>query len=251
MNEQALKEFLYKMADDTLIIGHRNSEWTGMGPILEEDIAFSSMAQDQIGQSLALFTLLHQLGEQEPDTVAFMRNANQFHNCILTELPNQEYDFSIVRHFLYTTSATLRWDMCTHSSYEPLAQLAKKVKGELRYHSLHARTWIQQLGSATEESISRLQRSLELAMPYALGIFEESPFEKELVAQHIFEGEKRLMEKWLSAIEEVLGKTQLVIPDLKLIQPVLGGRKGQHSEHLQPLLDEMSEVFRTEPGAEW
>ena len=81
MNTTAIKELLYKMADDLLIIGHRNSEWTGLGPILEEDIAFSSMAQDKIGQSQALFQLLHELGEQEPDTVAFTRNAKQFHNA--------------------------------------------------------------------------------------------------------------------------------------------------------------------------
>jgi ring-1,2-phenylacetyl-CoA epoxidase subunit PaaC len=83
----AVKELLYKMADDLLIIGHRNSEWTGLGPILEEDISFSSMAQDKIGQSQALFVLLNDLGEQEPDTVAFTRNASQFHNSQLVELP--------------------------------------------------------------------------------------------------------------------------------------------------------------------
>lgn len=90
MNTQAIKELLYKMADDLLIIGHRNSEWTGLGPILEEDISFSSMAQDKIGQSQAIFQLLHELGEQEPDTVAFMRGAAQFHNAQFLELPNGE-----------------------------------------------------------------------------------------------------------------------------------------------------------------
>ncbi|MFZ6009767.1 MAG: Phenylacetic acid catabolic protein, partial [Bacteroidota bacterium] len=83
MNELALKELLYKMADDLLILGHRHSEWTGFGPLLEEDIAFSSMAQDKIGQSYALFQLLNQLGELEPDTIAFTRHADEFKNCIL------------------------------------------------------------------------------------------------------------------------------------------------------------------------
>ena len=83
MKNLSIKELLYKMADDQLILGHRNSEWTGFGPLLEEDIAFSSMAQDKVGHSLALYTILHQLGESEPDTVAFTRNANQFHNSIL------------------------------------------------------------------------------------------------------------------------------------------------------------------------
>ena len=251
MNTIALKELLYKMADDQLILGHRNSEWTGLGPLLEEDIAFSSMAQDKIGHSLALYTLLQQLGESDPDTIAFTRNANQFHNCILVELPNQEYDFSLIRHFLFDTAEALRFESLMRSSYEPLAQLATKVRGELRYHTLHANTWIKQLGAATEESISRLQKSLDLAMPYALGIFEESPYEDELIASGVFEGEKKLKEKWLGKIQSVISQTALTLPDVKILSPVSGGRLGQHSEHLQPLLDEMSEVFRTDPGAEW
>jgi ring-1,2-phenylacetyl-CoA epoxidase subunit PaaC len=251
MNPLALKELLYKIADDQLILGHRNSEWTGMGPLLEEDIAFSSMAQDKIGQSYALYTMLHELGEQEPDTIAFTRNANQFHNCVLTELPNGEYDFSLIRHFLYDTAEILRFDMLTNSSYQPLAQLAVKVRAELRYHTLHANTWIKQLGSATEESVTRLQRSLEYALPYALGIFEESAYESELINSGIFAGEKALQEQWKIQVEKILQHTQLHLPDWQLIQPVIGGRIGKHSEHLQPLLDEMSEVFRIDPTAEW
>ncbi|MCW5912537.1 MAG: phenylacetate-CoA oxygenase subunit PaaC [Cyclobacteriaceae bacterium] len=251
MNNLALKELLYKMADDQLILGHRNSEWTGFGPLLEEDIAFSSMAQDKVGQSLALYTLLQTLGESDPDTIAFTRNASRFHNCILVELPNQEYDFSLIRHFLFDTAEALRFEALTNSAYEPLAQLARKIRGELRYHTLHANTWMKQLGSATEESITRLQKSLEAAFPYALGIFETSPYEAELIDQKIFAGEAALKEKWLARIESVIHQTQLQLPDWKTLTPVYGGREGKHSEHLQPLLDEMSEVFRIDPTAEW
>jgi ring-1,2-phenylacetyl-CoA epoxidase subunit PaaC len=251
MNESALKELLYKMADDLLIIGHRNSEWTGMGPLLEEDIAFSSMAQDKIGQSYALFQMLHELGEQTPDIVAFTRSASQFHNCVLVELPNQEYDFSLIRHFLFDTADAIRWQMLTQSTYESLAQLARKVQGELRYHTLHANTWIKQLGSATPESIGKLQHSLKEALPYALGMFEKSPFEDELIADGIFGGEEKLITAWKSKVEEILGATQLETPDWKIITPMAGGRTGKHSAHLQPMLDEMSEVFKLDPTAEW
>lgn len=251
MNQQALKELLYKIADDQLILGHRNSEWTGFGPLLEEDIAFSSMAQDKIGQSYAIYQMLEKLGEPAPDTVAFLRSANQFHNCILVELPNGEYDFSLIRHFLYDTAEAIRFEMLSHSSFEPLAELARKIRGELRYHTLHANTWIKQLGTATDESISRLQQSLELALPYSLGIFEESPFEKELIADGIFEGEEKLKQMWKLKVEETIGKTKLKLPEWSSMKPVLGGRTGNHSEHLQPLLDEMSEVFRIDPTTEW
>ncbi len=251
MNEQALKELLYKMADDQLILGHRNSEWTGFGPLLEEDIAFSSMAQDKVGQSQALYTILHELGEGEPDTVAFMRNAEQFHNCQLVELPNGEYDFSLIRHFLFDTAEAIRFEMLSNSSYEPLAQLAKKIKGELRYHTMHANIWIKQLGAATEESIGKLQQSLETALPYALGIFEPSPYEQELISEGIFEGEVELQAAWLQKVEEVISQTKLTMPDMTSLTPAFGGRVGKHTSNLQPLLDEMSEVFKIDPGAEW
>lgn len=251
MNTAALKELLYKMADDQLIMGHRNSEWTGMGPLLEEDIAFSSMAQDKIGQSLALYQLLQNLGEADPDTVAFTRNASAFHNSIFTELPNAEYDFSLVRHFLFDTAEALRFHALTTSSYEPLAQLAVKIRGELRYHTMHARTWIRQLGSATPESISRLQAALDNALPYALGMFEPSPFESDLINDKIFTGEVALMNSWIKQVEETLNGTALRLPAWDTVKPEFGGRAGQHTPHLQPLLDEMGEVFRIDPKAEW
>jgi ring-1,2-phenylacetyl-CoA epoxidase subunit PaaC len=251
MNLPALKELLYKIADDQLILGHRNSEWTGMGPLLEEDIAFSSMAQDKIGQSLALYTLLQELGEAPPDTVAFTRNASAFHNCIFVELPNGEYDFSLIRHFLYDAGLALRFEMLSTSSYQPLAELSVKIKGELKYHTMHANIWIKQLGSATEESIHRLQTSLEYALPYALGMFEESRFEQELAANGIFAGEKILLDRWKLRVQETLNQTQLQLPEWDNMESVTGGRFGKHSEHLQPLLDEMSEVFKIDPTAEW
>ena len=249
--QEPLKELIYKIADDLLILGHRNSEWTGLGPLLEEDIAFSSMAQDKIGQSYALYQMLHDLGEAHPDTIAFTRPAKQFYNCQLVELPNQEYDFSIVRHFLFDTADALRWEMLADSSHEPLALLARKIRGELRYHTMHANTWIKQLGSATEESISRLQRALDVAMPFAFGIFEPSPFEKEIIDSGIFKGEQLLKERWQARIGTVLEHTRLQLPDLRTVTPALGGRRGEHTPHLQLLLDEMGEVFRIDPTAEW
>ncbi|MFN5429807.1 MAG: Phenylacetic acid catabolic protein, partial [Cyclobacteriaceae bacterium] len=145
----------------------------------------------------------------------------------------------------------LRFELLTNSTCEPLAQVARKVRGELRYHTLHAKTWLKQLGSATEESVGRLQKSLEQAMPYALGMFEESPYENEIIEAGIFEGEKKLKELWMAKVEETISQTSLHLPDWKIVQPITGGRIGKHTEHLQPLLDEMSEVFRIDPGAEW
>lgn len=247
----ALKELLYKMADDLLILGHRNSEWTGIGPLLEEDIAFSSMAQDKIGQSLVLYQLLQQLGDPDPDTVAFARPALKFHCCQLVELPIGEYQFSLVRHFLFDHAMILRFQELCNSSFEPLAQIARKLVGEQRYHVMHANSFIKKLGSTTETGIFRMQKALEQSIPYALGIFEESPFEPELIDQGVFAGEKHLFSMWHDEINKVIDETQLKLPDLNAIDAEVGGRIGKHTEHLQPLLDEMAEVIKLDPEAEW
>ncbi|MCO4818947.1 MAG: phenylacetate-CoA oxygenase subunit PaaC [Bacteroidetes bacterium] len=246
---EAAKDLIYKMADDQLIIGHRNSEWTGLGPILEEDIAFSSMAQDKLGQSEHLYNLLHELGEADADTVAFTRNENQFHSCHLVELPIGEYDFSLIRHFLFDMAEAIRFEMLVDSSYENLAQLARKFKGEIKYHTMHANTWLQQLATGNEESKARMQNALNEAWPLALGIFEPGAAEDVLKEVNIFEGEAALEAKWLQEVTALLDKAGLSIPDG--VSPVYGGRKGQHTAHLQPLLDEMTEVYSIDPTADW
>ncbi|PCJ66923.1 MAG: phenylacetate-CoA oxygenase subunit PaaI [Bacteroidetes bacterium] len=248
---EALKELLYKIADDQLIIGHRNSEWTGLGPILEEDIAFSSMAQDKIGQSEHIYNLLHQLGEADADTVAFTRNANQFHCSQIAELPIGGYDFSLIRHFLYDFAEYLRFEALKTSNYQPLAQLAKKFFGEIKYHTMHANTWVYQLGHGNEESNGRMQESLNYSWNYALGMFENGPAEEVLIADGIFIGEEALKKKWLEVIIPLLEKSNLTIPAESTWKPVVGGRTGTHTEHLQPLLSEMTEVYTIDPSADW
>ncbi len=247
----ALKDLLYKMADDQLIIGHRNSEWTGIGPLLEEDIAFSSMAQDKIGQSEHLYNLLHQLGEADADTVAFTRNSPQFHNCTFVELPIGEYDFSLIRHLLFDYAELLRFEGLQNSSYVPLSQVSKKFYGEIKYHCMHASTWVRQLGKGNKESHDRMQEALNFSWNYALGIFEEGPAEELLISEKIFEGESALKERWLKGIRSIINDAGLELPDESSWNAIYGGRKGEHTVHLQPLLDEMTEVYSIDPSADW
>ncbi|MDQ3395722.1 MAG: phenylacetate-CoA oxygenase subunit PaaC [Bacteroidota bacterium] len=251
MKVDAIKDLLFKIADDQLILGHRNSEWTGIGPILEEDIAFSSMAQDKIGQSLAFYSELHNLGEAEPDPLAFLRPAAHFKNCHFVELPIGEYDFSLIRHFLFDHAELIRFELLGVSSYDPLALISNKIRGEIKYHVMHADVWIKKLGTASEESIQRLQAALEQSMPYAMGIFEESRYETLLKDEGVFVGEAILKERWLESINNVLNKTSLNLPDTSKIIPETGGRFGKHTPHLHDLLAEMGEVFRLDPEAEW
>lgn len=247
----AIKDLILRMADDQLILGHRNSEWTGLGPILEEDIAFSSMAQDKLGHSQALYQILHKLGADEPDKLAFTRKENEMKCCHLVEYPIGDYDFSLMRHFLFDESEALRFEMLSDSSCEELVKVARKFRGELKYHTMHAQTWIIQLGNGNEESKARMQSSLNECFPLALGIFEPSDYENELISGKIFSGEKILLEKWLLKIESVLDAANLKLPAVTNLKAAYGGRKGFHTEYLKPLLDEMTEVYSIDPGAEW
>lgn len=249
---EPLKDLLYRMADDALTIGHRNSEWTGLGPILEEDIAFSSIAQDKMGHALALYTMLEAQGEPEPDIAAFMRNEAQFRCCHLVEFPIGEYDFSLMRHLLFDMAEQARYRLLEFSTYQPLAQLAKKVRGEIKYHVFHAQTLVVKLGAhGTDESHARMQSALNECFPLALGIFEPSKYESELIESGIFAGEQALQAQWLLDITPVTEKAGLILPAIEEQTPSYGGRYGSHTEYLQPLLDEMTEVFRLDPAAEW
>ncbi|MEX2590676.1 MAG: 1,2-phenylacetyl-CoA epoxidase subunit PaaC [Chitinophagales bacterium] len=243
-------DLLYRMADDVLILGHRNSEWTGLGPVLEEDIAFSSMAQDKIGHAYALYKILHEkFGEAEPDHLAFNREEKLFKCCHLVQLPNREYDLSLMRHFLFDHAEYLRYLNLKESRFSPLAKLAVKIKGELKYHVLHGDTWVKKLGKANESSNARMQNALNELFPYALGIFEPGIDEQTLINDQVFVGEEALKAQWLEKIEAVLNAADLNLPETTEAQ--YGGRKGKHTEHLAPMLEEMTEVFRIDPSAEW
>jgi ring-1,2-phenylacetyl-CoA epoxidase subunit PaaC len=235
------------------VLGHRNSEWTGLGPVMEEDIAFSSMAQDKIGHAWALYRILHEdLGGETPDRFAFLRPAAHFKSSHLVELPNGEYDFSLVRHFLFDQAESVRYESLQDSSFEPFRQLSKKIRGELKYHTLHADAWILQLGRAGEESRYRMQQALNRTIALAAGIFEASPlYEDVLIAEKVYPGEAELYLRWQDRVYNILAKASLNLPDMEKLEPVYGGRQGFHTEYLQPLLKEMGEVFNLDAEASW
>ena len=160
--------------------------------------------------------------------------------------------FSLVRHLLFDLAEQARFEMLENSSFEPLAKVARKLKGEIKYHTFHAVTWVVQLGAkGNEESKARLQTALNEAFPLALGLFEAGEHEDELRSSGIFAGEQALREKWLEVLTPIIEKAELVLPDPATTEPVSGGRKGYHTEYLQPMLNEMTEVFRIDPSAEW
>jgi ring-1,2-phenylacetyl-CoA epoxidase subunit PaaC len=249
MESIAVKELIYSLADNLLIYGHRNSEWIGLGPLLEEDISFASIAQDKVGQSRVLYNLLHQLGEADADTVAFTRNASQFHNCILAELPCQLYEQALVRHFLFDEAQAIYFDALKGSTQPDLAAFATKFTGEIKYHTLHARAMIKRLMQGSEEANIKIKASFDALWPYCGGLFEPSPYEQELIALKVIPEAKVLQERWQANVLAFCSGLGLELEPALLGHK--GGRMGNHSEYLQPMLDEMSEVFNLDPSAQW
>lgn len=252
MNTFAVKDLLFRLADDDLIIGHRNSEWTGAGPILEEDIAFASMAQDQVGHAQAYYELLHAAGEDVPDKLAFQREPNTFLSCQFVEQPIGDYAFSLMRHFLYDHAKFVRLrNLSESSSYEELRGLAGRIAREVKYHVLHGKTWITQLGNGSDEGRLRMQTALNEAWPMAFGIFETTEYTEALAEEHVMKTEAQLREEWLEVVSPILETSGLKIPEEYDVSQYEGGRKGYHSEYLEPLLKEMTEVVAIDPTAVW
>lgn len=246
-----LVDLLLRLAEDELVTGHRNSEWTALGPILEEDIAFASMAQDEIGHAQAYYQLLHDLGLPHPDQIAFTRSPIEFRSCHLVEQPIGDYAFSLVRHFLYDTAEDIRLRALKSSSYAPLAELAGKLLREEKYHLLHATTWLNQLARGGEEARLRLQSAINEAAPMAYGLFEATEHDAAIAAAGIQVQEDALRARWEETCRDAVAQAGLVWPEPVDATPHLGGRRGYHSEHLAPLLAEMSEVFAIDPAASW
>lgn len=254
----ALIEYLYMLADDELLLGHRASEWTGIGPILEADIALSSIAQDEMGHAEVLYGLLEALGEGHPDELAFARDLPYWHNAIFSELPRGDWGFTIVRHYLHDVAEQVRWQALAASSYAPLAQVARKLLVEEKYHLVHSQTWVRKLGNATEESHRRMQAALDRAFPYALGLFEPTELEAVRVSEGIAPAEADLQQQWLNEVVPFLQQAGLHVPAEETaegwrptVEPVYGGRQGTHTEYMEQLLDAMQFVYRLEPGAKW
>lgn len=250
MNSDALKNLLFALADDELLMGHRASEWTGLGPLLEADLALSSIAQDEMGHALLFYDLLHKLGEPEPDMLVYHRPAADYRNALFCALPRGDWGETVMRHFLYDLAEQIRLEALTASSYEPLAAVAQKIRPEERYHLLHGTTWLTRLAQGTEESHQRMQQALDELLPYALGLWEPLPGEAELVEAGVTPASEVLRDRWGAALTAALGD-RFALPVLGTIEPRFGGRQGAPDAYLTEIVDAMQLLHREIPGAQW
>ncbi|GAB5418372.1 MAG: phenylacetate-CoA oxygenase subunit PaaC [Crocinitomicaceae bacterium] len=249
--ENALFEYLLRLGDDSLILGHRLSEWCGKGPILEEDIALTNISLDLIGQTTELLKYAGKVegkGRSEDD-LAFLRFDKDYRNLLLVERPNGDFGLTMMRQFLFDAYRKPLFERLVNSSDETIAAIAAKSLKETKYHLKHSSEWVIRLGDGTEESHNRIQDALNELWKYAAEIFYEDAVDAELKANGVLPDMDSLKADWEENVHAVLQEATLEIPDNNWKQE--GGRKGLHSEHLGYILTELQYMQRAYPNMEW
>jgi ring-1,2-phenylacetyl-CoA epoxidase subunit PaaC len=237
------------MADDELVLGHRDSEWTGHAPILEEDIAFANIAQDEIGHAMLWYGLVHDLTGDVPDQLVFFREPAAYRNVQLVELPKGDWAFSMLRQYLFDAAESARLALLVASRYPPMAEVAAKIRTEEIYHYRHTHGWVRRLALGTDESHRRVQSALDQAWPYAQQLFVPLPDEGSLAEAGLVPAAESLRQSWRDLTLPLLLEAGLAVPDSA--QPAARDRQ-QHTPHLEQLLAEMQEVARLEgSGVGW
>ncbi|WAH35173.1 1,2-phenylacetyl-CoA epoxidase subunit PaaC [Alicyclobacillus dauci] len=249
----ALVDFIYQLADDELIVGHRSSEWLGMAPDIEEDVAFASMAQDEIGHATFFYGLLETLGEGSADELAFARPVATRRNARFLESENGDWAETITRRLFYEVFEQNRLSALLESCYEPLAQGAQKIMREEYYHLLHIQTYFQRLASAGGEARRRLENAVQRLLPLAGDLFDLGPHRDALLETGILNrSEEQLRNMWLERIGSLLQESGLSWPEATFGAPATrSGRRGEHTPALHQLLKIMGEVYFSDPGARW
>jgi ring-1,2-phenylacetyl-CoA epoxidase subunit PaaC len=245
MNE-AIISYTLHLADNALILGHRNSEWCGHGPVLEQDIAITNISLDLIGQARNFYqyaALLKGDGSTE-DSLAYLRDAHEFKNCLLTELPKGDWATTILRQFLFSNYQYLLYQQLQNSNDGQLAAIAVKALKEVTYHLRWSSEWVIRLGDGTEESHSRILKAVDELWSYTGELFETAAYESAAGIDVSL-----LKNEWINKVKEVFEEATLPVP--ADISPQTGGKEGRHSEHLNNILSEMQHLQRTYPGATW
>lgn len=245
----ALESLLLALADDELALGYWDSAWTGIAPILEEDVAMSSMAQDEIGHALAFYTLLAPISGVEPDAYAFGRQPAQYRFARLLGHARGDWGATIARRYLYETADAVRLETLERSTWPELAGLAAKMRREESYHLLHIQTWFTTFTTAPPAGRDRFLAALAQLWPDALELFAPLPGENTLVAAGILpEPMATLRNRWEATVRPALEAAGVRLPPRAPATPARTG--GAHPDFAQ-LWDEMTLVYRLEPGAVW
>ena len=250
-DKSPLFRFVLGLADDSVILSHRLSEWCSNGPYLEEDIALSNVALDYIGRARMFYQYAADVeGENRTeDDLAYLRDERQFTNLLIHELPKGDFAFTMVRQFLLDAFYYFYLPALQHSKDETIAAIASKAVKETEYHLKRSEPWIRQLSEGTEESRARIIRALDELKDFVGELFDMTDWESELVEQGIAVDRKTIQADWDKYVQSFLGESDISFGDAQL--QIRGGRNGIHTEHLGHMLSEMQYVQRAYPGMQW
>lgn len=245
-----IEKYILRIADTTLILSQRLSEWCSKGPSLEEDIALSNISLDLLGQANGLLEYVSKLnGEISPDEYAFKRDEREFYNFQICEIENGHFGDTIIRQFLIDIYFKLYYQELEKSKDETLSALATKSLKEVSYHLRHSSNWVIRLGDGTQESKDKIQKSFNNIWKYTGEFFEMDDLDKKMLKEKIGVNNKTLKKDWDKLVDETLIKAKLKRPEDGYM--MTGSRKGIHTEMLGKILSEMQYLPRAYPDAKW
>lgn len=250
-----LLNYTLHLADNALILGHRNSEWTGHGPVLEQDIALSNIALDLVGQARNFYQYAAQLkndGSTE-DTFAYLRDAYEFKNCLLVEQLNGDWAKTILRQFFFSAYQYYLYQQLESSQNKSIASIAEKALKEVTYHLRWSSEWVIRLGDGTEESRTRMKNALSGLWEFTEELFIPAHYELEISNIGIPVDLELVKSNWNKRVYDILHEATLPVPSTgqENRQDFITGKEGRHTEHLNHILSEMQSLQRAHPDCEW
>jgi len=246
----ALAELLLTLADDEFVLGFWDSEWTGIAPLLEEDVAMSSVSQDEIGHAKAWYELLARLTDDDADRLAFGRAPEDYRHAALMNHARTDWGFTIARRFLYEHADAVRLEALARSAYPPLAELAAKMRREETYHLMHFDVWLRRLAEGGDEARAHLASGLERLFTDAATVFTPLPGEPLLLdAGILLDSLDDLRRRWLARISAILSELGLPVPPDD--GPPATDARTHRTDEFRWLHGEFTMVARAEAGATW
>jgi len=253
------------LADNALILGHRNSEWCGHGPVLEQDIAITNISLDLIGQARNFYQYAAELTNTRQhtgpagggdlaravteDDFAYFRDSPGFKNILLVELPKGDWAQTILRQFLFSAYQKKLFEKLKESKDAQIAAIAAKSLKEITYHLRWSSEWVIRLGDGTEESHARIVKAMDELWGYTSEMFLPADYELQMLNNGMGADVISLKENWMQNVKEVFDEAGLAVPSIPLVHN--GGKEGKHSEHLADILNELQSVARAYPAATW
>ena len=249
--QQDIQQYATRLGDDSIVLGHRVSEWCSYAPFLEEDLALANTALDYIGRARLFYSYAAELAAdgRDEDDFAFMRDQRDFQNLLIYEMPRGDFAYSMVRQLLVDVFNQLFLQQLMQSQDKNLAAIAAKAIKETRYHLRRSRDWVLRLGDGTDESHQKTLAAVEDLWGYTHELFSPDALELRLAGQGIAVDTRDLQAQWLADVSDILQQATLSVPQGDW--SVKGGREGYHTENLGHLLNEMQSVHRAYPGQKW